>query len=63
MCGIIGALSLCRWLRDYVLEVIGGTKDFLLKSIAAMIQEKKINMIVKVSSEDTETQTQATYMG
>ena len=59
VCALMGALSLCKWLRDYLIEGIGGIGIFMLKKMTAMIKEEEVNMTNQKSSEDK--QTQSTY--
>ena len=59
VCALMGALSLCKWLRDYLIEGVGGIGIFMLKKMTAMIKEEEVNMTKEKSSEDK--QTQSTY--
>ena len=59
VCALIGAVSLCKWLRDYLIEGIGGIGTFMLKKMTAMITKEEVNMTKEKSSEDK--QTQSTY--
>ena len=52
----IGALSLTRWLWNYVQEFLDGTKDFILKIEKAMKWVKKVSLNVQVERVDQEIQ-------
>ena len=62
VCAVLGALSLVKWLQVYVIEAIGGTKDFLLKYVKKKFDGKEVTMTLKVTVETKKTQTTAEVM-
>ena len=52
----IGALSLIRWIRDYIHEFLDDTKAFIQEITKAMKWVKKVDLNVQVERVDQETQ-------
>ena len=61
LCACVGALSLCSWLRIYVVELIKGMMDFIRTSVKTVIRVKKMYVCLQVEMVDQ--QAQATYTG
>ena len=58
-CAVLGALSLMKWLRVYVIEIFDGAKDILMKCVEKMMESRKVTMTWRIMVEERETQTTA----